>query len=171
MKRALLLGAVAVQFALGAFSTVQADESPVAVPRGATQVWDVSASGIQAYTCEAKGSGYEWVFTGPEATLFDKQGRQVGTHFAGPSWKHADGSTIVGEGIGKMDAPAGGAIPWLLLRVKSHEGAGILAGVAYVRRIDTQGGVAPKSGCDSGHISEQARMRYTATYQFFSTTN
>jgi len=49
---------------------------------------------------------------------------------------------------------------------KAHEGQGILADVAFIRRIDTKGGVAPTTGCDAGHISEPERMRYSATYQF-----
>ena len=31
-----------------------------------------------------------------------------------------------------------------------------------------EGGMALKTGCDASHLSEQARMRYSATYQFFS---
>jgi hypothetical protein len=120
------------------------------------------------YTCEAQGNLFEWSFKAPEANLFDKQGRQIGTHFAGPSWKMADGSAIVGELIGKADAPEKHAIQWLLLRAKTHEGQGILADAAFIRRTDTKGGVAPTTVCDAGHISEQARIRYSAIYQFFS---
>jgi hypothetical protein len=80
----------------------------------------------------------------------------------------ADGSAIVGEVIAKADAPERGAIQWLLLRAKAHEGQGILGEAAFIRRTDTKGGVAPTAGCDAGHISEQARMRYFAIYQFFS---
>jgi hypothetical protein len=50
---------------------------------------------------------------------------------------------------------------------KSHQGRGILADAAFIRRTDTKGGVAPTTGCDAGHISEQVRMRYSASYQFF----
>jgi hypothetical protein len=54
------------------------------------------------------------------------------------------------------------------LRAKAHEGQGILADAAFIRRTDTKGGLAPTTGCDAGHVSEQVRMRYSATYQFFS---
>jgi len=40
-----------------------------------------------------------------------------------------------------------------------------LAGVAEIRRPDTRGGAAPKAECDAGHA--QARLRYSAIYQFF----
>jgi hypothetical protein len=130
---------------------------------------EVVADGVQIYTCEAKDGGFVWSFKAPEASLFDKQGRQVGAHFAGPTWKMDDGSAVVGEIVSRADAPEPSAIQWLLLRAKSHEGSGVLVPATYIRRTETKGGVAPKTGCDASHASEQARMRYSATYQFFST--
>jgi hypothetical protein len=147
---------------------VNADQTAAAPPQGSALLLEAVADGVQIYTCEAKGSLFQWTFKAPEANLFDKQGRQIGTHFAGPSWKMADGSAIVGEVIAKADAPEKDAIQWLLLRAKAHEGQGILGEAAFVRRTETKGGVAPTTGCDAGHVSEQARMRYSAIYQFFS---
>jgi len=138
----------------------------VPAPQGAPVLLEVAADGVQIYACEAKGQGFEWAFKAPEATLFDAKGLQVGTHFAGPSWKAADGSLVVGEVAGRADAPAGGAIPWLLLRAKSKEGSGVLSTVAFIRRVDTKGGIAPASGCDAAHNGAQARVRYYALYQF-----
>jgi uncharacterized protein DUF3455 len=144
----------------------QAAGDLVPPPKGAPLLLELEADGVQIYACEAKDQGVAWVFKAPEATLFDRQGRQVGTHFAGPTWKLADGA-VVGEVAARADAPASGAIPWLLLKAKSHEGSGVLAGVAFVRRADTKGGVVPAAGCDAAHKGEQARMRYYALYQFF----
>ena len=148
---------------------VNADQTEVAPPQGSAPLLEVVADGVQIYTCEAKGNLFEWSFKAPEANLFDRQGRQIGTHFAGPTWKMADGSAIVGEVIAKADAPEKDAIQWLLLRAKAHQGQGILGEAAFVRRTETKGGVAPTTGCDASHISVQARMRYSAIYQFFST--
>ena len=147
-------------------SVAYAADELVPAPKGAPLLLAVDADGVQIYTCEAKDQGFAWVFKAPEANLFDKQGRQIGTHFAGPSWKFADGS-VVGEVAARADAPAGGAIPWLLLRAKSHQGSGALSSVAFIRRADTKGGVAPASGCDAAHVGAQARVRYYALYQFF----
>ena len=147
---------------------VNADQTAVAPPQGSALLLEAVADGVQIYACEAKGSLFQWTFKAPEANLFDKQGRQVGTHFAGPTWKMADGSAIVGEVVEKADAPERGAVQWLLLRAKAHEGQGILGEAAFVRRTETKGGVAPTTGCDASHVSEQARMRYSAVYQFFS---
>jgi hypothetical protein len=145
-----------------------AEQTGVAPPQGSAQLLEAGADGVQIYSCEAKGNLFEWSFKAPEANLFDKQGRQIGTHFAGPTWKMTDGSAIIGEVVTKADAPEKNAIQWLLLRAKAHEGQGILADAAFIRRTDTKGGVAPTTGCDAGHVSEQARMRYSAIYQFFS---
>ena len=150
---------------MGAFA-VNADQAGVAPPQGSALLLEVAADGVQIYTCEAKGSLFQWIFTAPEAKLFDKQGRQIGTHFAGPTWKIAEGA-VVGEVAARADAPAGGAIPWLLLRAKSHEGSGVLPTVAFIRRADTKGGAAPAAGCDSAHSGAQARVRYSAVYQFY----
>jgi hypothetical protein len=158
---------VAVTLAAGAIA--HAEERLVPGPKGAPMLLEVIADGVQIYVCEAKGQGFEWVFKAPEANLFDRQGRQIGTHFAGPSWKTMDGTTVVGEVTAKADAPAAGAIPWLLLRAKSHEGTGPLASAAFIRRAETVGGAAPKSGCDAAHSGEQARMRYSALYEFLGT--
>ena len=146
-----------------------ADQPAVAPPAGSTLVLELFADGVQIYTRDSKdGGGYGWAFNAPDAKLFDKDGRQVGTHFSGPAWELDDGSGINGEVVAKADAPEAGAIQWLLLRVTSHQGSGALSAVSYIRRADTKGGVGPKAGCDAQHLSEQARMRYSATYQFYS---
>jgi hypothetical protein len=163
-----LIYAIIMSIPIGAISAPAADDEAVMPPQGAAKFLEVVADGVQIYACEAKGSGFEWVFKAPAAQLFDKQGRQVGTHFAGPTWKMDDGSAAVGEVIAKVDAPEPDAIPWLLLRAKSHEGSGTLSGAVYIRRAVTKGGSAPHTGCDEAHRSEQARVPYSATYQFFS---
>ena len=145
-----------------------ANRAALAPPKGSSLVLELVADGVQVYTCDPKDGGYGWSFKAPEANLFDKQGRQVGTHFAGPTWKIEDGSEVVGEVVAKADATEPRAIQWLLLRVKSHQGSGALSAVSYIRRADTKGGLAPTKGCDAQHLSEQARMRYSATYQFYS---
>jgi len=145
-----------------------AAEPPVPAPAGAPLLLEADADGVQIYDCEAAGGALSWVFKSPEANLFDKQGRQIGRHYGGPTWRLEDGSAVVGEVIAKADAPESGAIPWLLLRARSHEGTGVLAPVAFVRRAETRGGAAPQSGCDAAaHAGRQARMRYSALYQFF----
>jgi hypothetical protein len=149
-------------------STARADDDePVPAPAGTALVLEASADGVQIYSCEAKDKAFSWVFKSPEANLFGDDDRQIGTHFAGPSWKAADGSVVTGEVVAQADAPDGDAVPWLLLKAKTHSGPGLFAQVTYIRRTDTTGGMAPEAGCDANHVSDQARMRYSATYQFY----
>ena len=151
---------------LGTVPTL-ADQAAVAPPVHAPLLVEAQADGVQIYACETTDKGPDWVFKAPEANLFDAEGRQIGTHFAGPSWKLDDGSEVTGAPVAKVDAPVSGAIPWLLLEVKTKRGSGRLAAVTTIRRADTKGGAAPTAGCDASHVGEQARMRYSATYQFF----
>jgi hypothetical protein len=167
MKKMTCAMVAGILIGTGAFAA-GADEPAITPPQGSALLLEVIADGVQIYTCEAKDGGFEWSFKAPEANLFDQQGRQVGTHFGGPTWKIGDGSAVVGEVIAKANAPEPDAIQWLLLRTKSHQGSGILSTAAYIRRTDTQGGAAPKTGCDASHLSDQARIRYSAIYQFFS---
>lgn len=171
MRAMIASVSVIAALSLGGGVGARADDAAVAAPKGTKVVMEVLAEGVQAYACEAKGAGYEWVFKGPEALMFDKQGRQVGTHFGGPSWKNWDGSLVLGEVAGRNDAPEAGAIPWLLLRAKGHEGKGAMATVTYIRRIETKGGLAPKGGCDQSRSADSARMRYSAVYQFLAAGN
>ena len=157
---------LAATLLLGLGGTALADDATTP-PKTAVSVLEAEADGVQIYVCETKDSGFAWVFHGPEANLFDAQGRQIGTHFAGPSWKLADGSTVVGEKLADAPAPEPHAVPWLLLRAKTHEGTGQLTAAAWIRRANTRGGTAPVGGCDAGHAGETARIRYSATYQFF----
>jgi Protein of unknown function (DUF3455) len=149
-------------------SPARADDAALAPPPGAALLLRVAADGVQIYACEATDTGHRWVFKAPDAALFDADGRQIGTHFAGPTWKLADGSAVVGEVAAHADAPEASAIPWLLLRAKSHDGIGTLAAAAFIRRIDTRGGAAPKTACEPAHVTEQARMRYSAVYDFYA---
>src|SRR5215470_2012550 len=106
MKR--LVCGIAVGILIGAGDLAVLADEAVPPPPGSVLLSELLADGVQIYTCEAKSGGFEWSFKAPEANLFDRQGRQVGTHFAGPTWKMADGSAVVGEVVAKADAPASG---------------------------------------------------------------
>ncbi len=136
---------------------------------GAAEVLTLLGRGVQVYRCEAAAGAFAWTLRGPDAALLGGDGRVVGHHFAGPSWQATDGSLVVGEVVASGTPPAGaaGAIPWLVLRAKSHAGAGSFATVTYIVRGATAGGVAPAGGCDAAHAGAEARVAYTATYTLF----
>ncbi|WOJ90823.1 DUF3455 domain-containing protein [Methylocapsa polymorpha] len=144
-----------------------AQEKPLAPPEGAKPLFELAARGVQVYVCEEKDKTYAWVFQEPAATLFDAEGQEVGTHSKGPKWTLSDGSSVTGELVSKQASPQQGAVPWLLLDVKSHEGAGRLADAAYILRVNTRGGAEPDDGCEESQKGETVRIRYSASYKFF----
>jgi hypothetical protein len=145
----------------------------LAAPSGAMLAKRVHAEGVQIYTCIAASGGataaYTWALKAPDAKLYDTSCTLVGTHGAGPSWRsEADGSTVVGSAVARVDAPdKHTAIPWLLLNAVSHAGTGVMSDVIAVQRVDTRGGVAPTSGCDAAHVGSETSIAYTATYYFY----
>jgi hypothetical protein len=155
---------------LGACAQVPTPTAPAAlVPAGEALLTRVAARGVQIYECRAKkaGGGTEWAFVAPEAELHDAQGRRVGRHDAGPRWQAADGSGVVGTVKARADASRPGAVPWLLLTTHSAGGDGGWSRVSSVQRINTDGGVAPASGCSGDTLGRVARVPYTADYLLF----
>ncbi len=147
-----------------------AQEAPreLQAPAGERMVLQVHAKGDQIYTCNADGAKFAWTLKGPDAQLYDAHGKPFGKHFAGPSWKANDGSQITGKAAANAPSPDASSIPWLLVTVVSHSGEGVLARVTSVQRLNTKGGKAPTSGCDSAHAGREVRAHYTADYVFFA---
>ena len=68
----------------------------------------------------------------------------------------------------RAEAPAGDAIPWLLLTAKSVGPDGSFSKVTSIQRVNTAGGVAPAAGCSQAVAGTAARINYTADYYFFT---
>lgn len=176
MKNPHLTGISCLSFAAllagAALRGAPATEVPakLKVPDGQTLALEASASGVQIYACgpgKADPARFEWAFKAPEADLFDKAGKKIGTHYAGPSWESTDGSKVVGEVKAKDDGPDPVAIPWLLLSAKANSGTGVFAKVVSIQRLNTVGGKAPADGCDQAHAGTEARIAYKANYSFW----
>ncbi len=165
---ALLLGACAAPSAPPAAIPVAPAALQPSVDQQAAFSWH--ATGSQIYECRANDKGgWAWVFVAPEAELFNQQNEKMGTHGAGPHWAALDGSRIQGSVKAKADGAHATDIPLLLLSATSTGGAGKMANVTSVQRLNTQGGIAPATGCtqasDSGKRSKEA---YSADYVFFT---
>ena len=131
----------------------------------------VPAKGVQIYECRVKkdqANAYEWAFVAPEADLFDTNGKKIGKHYAGPHWESADGSKIAGTVKERADAPRADAIPWLLLVAKSVGPQGSFSKITSIQRVNTMGGVAPKTDCSQSTVGTTARIPYTADYYFLT---
>jgi len=138
----------------------------LAVPDGNRLAFAFDAVGVQIYACQASGSAYAWVFQAPEATLYNRGGHAVGTHYVGPTWEYKDHSKVMAAKVAGFTADPT-AIPELLLQATTHEGTGRMTPVTYIQRLDTTGGLAPSTGCDVDHVGAVARVDYTATYYFY----
>lgn len=141
----------------------------IKVPDGSNLQLTVHAKGVQIFHCVLKTGAYSWKWHAPEAKLYDNQSKsEVGSHGAGPSWTYKDGSSVTAKILQKADPPDKTSAPWLLLEVTAHKGEGLFALTSYIQRINTQGGVAPSSGCDANHLGSEKRVSYSADYVFFS---
>jgi hypothetical protein len=131
---------------------------------------EAHAVGVQIYTCvaaKAEGAAPAWSLKAPDAMLSDASGAAVAKHYAGPTWEAPDGSKVVGKAKASA-TPSPGAIPWLLLDVKSTEGKGVFSNITAVQRVATEGGTAPQDGCTAASVGQEVRVPYQAVYRFYT---
>jgi hypothetical protein len=163
-----------LQLAIGALAGVllmQTEifaEVPASLPLaigapGEVMVATFHAEGAQLYECKANAdSKLAWQFREPIAALM-LDGKTIGTHFAGPSWQHFDGSSVRGKTTGSAPGASASDIPWLKLEVTERRGNGTLSHVTTVQRINTKGG-AVKGPCETA--GEFLGVPYSADYVF-----
>lgn len=146
--------------------SAQAQLSPPTItpPAGNVPFDATFAVGVQIYKCD----GNAWAFVAPRATLHNIVGKKVGDHFAGPTWRWRDGSSVVGTKTGEAPSPTG-SIPHLLLRA-TPTAQGHLFKTSYIQRLATTGGTAPAAGtCTPDTAGTVREVRYTAAYVFWRT--
>jgi len=165
----------ATLFAFGlAFATAAQNQPEVPPeiksPAGEEVILRAHAKGVQIYSCQAgSDEKYAWALKAPKADLFDDQGKLIGTHFAGPTWKLNDGSEVTGKASAKHDAPKASAIPWLLVNVIGHKGTGLLEKATSIQRVNTEGGVADATKtCDASKNGTESESAYSADYYFYA---
>ena len=164
------------------------------VPAGNELFLGTHAVGTQNYVCQPSGAGVAYVLFTPQATLFGEDGVQIITHFNSPNpdepntdpkvvapqgtiratWQFKDTSRV----WAKVHQPDGAvtvdkdAIAWLLLDAVGHQngptGGDKLRKTTFVQRLNTIGGLAPKTGCSSlADVGNKAFVPYTADYFFY----
>lgn len=161
-----------------------------AVPEGNVAYLETRAYGTQNYICMVTPAGVAaWKFLGPQATLFISTPafeQQIATHFLSanpdeqglprPTWQHSfDSSSVWGKVMGQpLTDPnyvAPGAIPWLLLEAAGtadgNNGGSLLSRTTYIHRVNTQGGVAPATGCTAAAQEGTVALVPYATDYFF----
>lgn len=149
---------------LGIAQTASASTVPgaIAVPEGNQLYLKTHAVGVQIYSC----NGTAWSLAGPRADLFDRRGKLIGTHFAGPTWQAKDGSKVVGARVSGVNVDPT-AIDWLLLSA-TPTAPGRLGRTTYIQRVNTTGGlVPPAADCHAGTAGTVKEIPYTADYHFW----
>jgi hypothetical protein len=145
----------------------------IKVPSGEGVVLIAHATGSQIYACQP-GADQKWAWTpkAPDAELHDDKGTVIGRHYAGPTWKHNDGSAVVGKAVARVDSPDPNSIPWLLVTATGHSGDGVLTPVTSVQRIHTKGGQPPAAAeCNSSTPNAETKSNYEADYYFYAPRN
>jgi hypothetical protein len=144
--------------------------APVQVPAGHKVAMETVGVGEITYECRTKAAqagAFEWVFVGPKAVLNARDGKAVGSYFGPPAtWQSMDGSAITGAQLAVAPA-APGSIPLQLVKANPAQGSGSMAGVSYIQRVATWGGVAPSKTCDAGAAGQKEIVKYQADYIFW----
>lgn len=154
------------------------------------------AVGTQNYVCKPTvNGGFAFALFTPQATLFTDANKEIIVHFFSPNpdeantdpnvvanfairatWQDSTDMSTVWAKLDQMstEAPfvAEGAVAWLLLDVVGTRpgptGGKTLTPAVRVQRLNTSGGLAPKTGCSSlGDVGKQAFVPYTADYFFY----
>jgi hypothetical protein len=146
------------------------------------------AIGTQNYICApaATASGLDWLFIGPQATLFDDYGQQIATHFQSTNpfpgtaieatWEHSRDTSaawaVKDRGTSDPAYVSPGAIEWLRLRVTGQQlgptGGNKLTRAVFIQRVNTVGGVKPPSGeCTAASLNTRRLVPYEADYYFY----
>lgn len=159
----LQLRGFAALLSLAYFGSAKADAPDTIRVTGAL-VAVVHAQGAQVYECKADAAGrLAWQFREPIATLF-QAGQTVGRHYAKPNWELADGSTVTAKVVGRTPGATSSDIPLLKLEVTSRRGAGRLATVTGIKRLNTNGGTLEGVCTLAGAMMS---IPYAADYAFW----
>jgi hypothetical protein len=160
----------------------------IAVPDSSQAFFVGRGVGTQNYSCApGKSLGrVAWTLFTPEATLFDDLRGQLTTHFFSPNpaeggivratWEGSRDSSMVWAKVNASSTDPNfvnqDAVAWLLLQRVGGQagplGGDTFAGTTFIQRLNTVGGLAPSTGCDTPQdIGKKAFIPYTADYFFF----
>ena len=156
------------------------------VEEGNVPFLQTRAYGTQNYVCSYKpapATGVAWKLFGPQAALYTANApMQIATHFLSPNpeengtpratWMHShDGSAVWAVAAQQAPSPVG-SINWLLLRkvgtAEGPIGGSLLAQTTFIHRLNTEGGVAPATGCeDVSKLGATVLVPYSTDYIFY----
>ncbi len=128
-----------------------------------------SANGVQVYQCRVgvtDPASYIWSFVAPDVTLYD--GTRSTARLASPNLVESTDDRSSVSGIVRSTQPGGANnLPWTVMRTRSMGDSGMFAGVTSIQRVNTNGGIAPATGCNADTVGSEARVAYSADYYFY----
>src|SRR5262245_46713030 len=151
--------------------------------------------GTQNYVCApsaTSATGVAFTLFTPQATLFNDEGKQLITHFFSPNsdptvkppeagtirvtWEDSRDSSRVWAMLLQQSSEAPfvrtDAVAWLKLQTVGVDagtiGPGRMTRVTFIQRVNTAGGLAPKTGCNTlADLGNRAFVPYSADYIFY----
>lgn len=162
--------------------------STIAAPAGSRPFMVGRAVGTQNFICApaATESGFDWLFIGPQATLFNADLQQIATHYQSKNPAQGDAIQATWQtsrdtsgvwatkmsGSSDPEYVAADAVEWLLLRVTGVQvgpaGGDKLASARFIQRVNTVGGVKPpSSACTASTVNSRRLVYYEADYFFY----
>jgi Protein of unknown function (DUF3455) len=124
----------------------------IAAPAPNDQFLTGHVVGVQTYACNATVGGCAWSTSStPRADLRGDNGKLVATHYAGPTWRALDGSTVIGRREAGVTVDSD-AIPWLRLAASSTAAG-----------MEAAGSSARPASCASTPPAVSCRRRRIAT--------
>ena len=165
----------------------------IRVPAGAEAFLVGHGVGTQNYICLPSGGSFKFVLFTPQATLFADNEKQIITHYFSPNpdedgtirvtWQDSHDTSTVWAFAERQatfatdpDFVKPDAVAWLKLDVVGSRsgpiGSNKLAPTTFIQRVNTSGGLAPSTGCDSlADVGHQEFVPYTADYFFYTGGN
>jgi hypothetical protein len=158
----------------------------LAVEDGNVPFLQTRAYGTQNYFCAPRAlpaPGVAWKLYGPQATLYTPNApMQIATHFLSPNpeeqntpratWMHSHDGSAVWAALAQQAPSPAGSINWLLLRkvgtAEGPIGGSLFAQTTFIHRLNTEGGVAPASGCTTNDdLGKIVLVPYSTDYFFY----
>jgi hypothetical protein len=189
-----IAGVTMLAFGLGITAQARDQITPPLVPStleppaGVRLFFAGHAAGTQNYICApaSTATGVDWLFLGPQATVFDDKAEQTLTHFLSKNpyqngelhatWQHSrDSSGVWAKKLRGSTDPiyvAPDAVEWLLLEVTGAQvgptSGDKLATARFIQRVNTVGGIKPPAAdCTAATINTRRLVSYEADYYFY----
>ena len=143
----------------------------IRVPAGNVVAYETTATGALNYECRANSPSagpMGWTLVNPSATLYDREGKAVGSYSGPPAtWVMSDGSSVVGNQLAISPALGAIHIPLQLSKGTPAAAPGMLQDITYIQRVNTKNGQDFVSACTEGALGQKVTRPYQADYIFW----